>query len=130
LGTLCTTMEAQCVTLERRSARGGTQRGRPAAGVPRLHVSLALAAPLLDLRSGAVPSVASIVQQASAVAWAPGAPSGSVTVQLLNAGNLTVGPASPRMAAAFLPYARQGRRGPQYATCTISLSHRSSGAGC
>lgn len=62
------------------------------AGVPRLHVSMGLAAALLDLRSGAVPAAASFLQQAGAVAWAPGAISGSVTVQLLNSGNLTVCP--------------------------------------
>ena len=63
---------------------------RWAPQVPRLRVSMALDVTKLDLRSGAVPAASSFLQQAGTVTWPPGAPNGSVTLQLLNSGNLTV----------------------------------------
>lgn len=53
-------------------------------------MAAALAVQYLDLRSGAVPDASHFQQLAGAVAWPPGAASGAVTVQLHNAGNLTV----------------------------------------
>lgn len=58
--------------------------------MPRLRVAMALDVSKLDLRSGAVPAASSFLQQAGTVAWLPGAANGSVTLQLLNLGNLTV----------------------------------------
>ncbi|KAK9831996.1 hypothetical protein WJX81_007128 [Elliptochloris bilobata] len=64
-------------------------QARWAPQVPRLQVSLTLDVTKLDLRSGAVPDANSFLPQAGSASWAPGTASGSVTMQLLNSGNLT-----------------------------------------
>lgn len=74
----------------RRPTKFSRAQARWAPQVPRLRVSMALDVTKLDLRSGAVPAASSFQQQAGTVAWPPGAASGSVTLQLLNSGNLTV----------------------------------------